>query len=134
MANFNIFRFNAHTHTRTHTHIHTHTHKRHNEDQATCVVGSLNIPPSSQINNNTKKSCRVENGRSPSFTSIQYIYIGLFDGHGGTGAALKASKELHQIVHEGLAFSCNQCNFMSKRKGAIKRHKQKNIHPIDILL
>ena len=26
----------------------------------------------------------------------------MFDGHGGPGAALKASKELHQIVHEGL--------------------------------
>ena len=33
---------------------------------------------------------------------IQYLYIGLFDGHGGPGAAIKASKELHQIVHEGL--------------------------------
>ena len=44
----------------------------------------------------------MKNGRIPSITSIHYIYIGLFDGHGGTGAALKASKELHQIVHEGL--------------------------------
>ena len=34
--------------------------------------------------------------------TIRYLYIGLFDGHGGPGAAIKASKELHQIVHEGL--------------------------------
>ena len=33
---------------------------------------------------------------------INYLYIGLFDGHGGPGCALKASKELQQIVHEGL--------------------------------
>ena len=39
-------------------------------------------------------------GKSKS--TIKYLYIGLFDGHGGPGCALKASKELHQIVHEGL--------------------------------
>ena len=33
---------------------------------------------------------------------IRYLYVGLFDGHGGPGVAIKASKELHQIVHEGL--------------------------------
>ena len=33
---------------------------------------------------------------------IKYLYIALFDGHGGPGVAIKASKELHQIVHEGL--------------------------------
>ena len=33
---------------------------------------------------------------------IKYLYIPLFDGHGGPGVAIKASKELHQIVHEGL--------------------------------
>ncbi len=33
---------------------------------------------------------------------IPYLYVGLFDGHGGPGCAVKASKELQQIVHEGL--------------------------------
>ena len=42
------------------------------------------------------------NGNSADEGPIPYLYIGLFDGHGGPGCAVKASKELHQIVHEGL--------------------------------
>ena len=34
--------------------------------------------------------------------TIPYLYVGLFDGHGGAGAAVKISKELHSMLHEGL--------------------------------
>ncbi|TRY76263.1 hypothetical protein TCAL_02675 [Tigriopus californicus] len=33
---------------------------------------------------------------------IPYLYVGVFDGHGGAGAAVKVSKDLHGILHEGL--------------------------------
>lgn len=33
---------------------------------------------------------------------IPYLYVGVFDGHGGSGAAVKVAKELHGILHEGL--------------------------------
>ena len=76
---------------------------RYNEDQATCVLGEIIIPPTSQINNNVNKAYCAENKRHLTRpTSVRYLYIGMFDGHGGPGAAIKASKELHQIVHEGL--------------------------------
>jgi len=74
---------------------------RYNEDQATCVLGNINIPPKSKINNNIKLSYLGETNRCL-MRPIKYVYVGLFDGHGGPGAAIKASKELHQIVHEGL--------------------------------
>ena len=75
--------------------------KRYNEDQAQCVIGNINIPPKSQINNNIRRAYLGDQNRCL-MKPIRYIYIGLFDGHGGPGAAIKASKELHQIVHEGL--------------------------------
>ena len=34
--------------------------------------------------------------------SIPYLYVGLFDGHGGAGCAVKVSKELHKLLHESL--------------------------------
>ncbi len=34
--------------------------------------------------------------------AIPYMYLGIFDGHGGSGCAIKVSKELHAILHEGL--------------------------------
>jgi len=34
--------------------------------------------------------------------TIPYLYIGIFDGHGGPGAAVKVSKELHGLLHESL--------------------------------
>ena len=74
---------------------------RYNEDQAQCAIGELRIPPNSQINNNTRKFCFADTNRGQ-LRPIRYLYIGLFDGHGGPGVAIKASKELHQIIHEGL--------------------------------
>ena len=61
---------------------------RYNEDQASIILKQLR-PKSSP-------------------TPINYLYIGLFDGHGGPGCALKASKELHQIVHEGFEDALEQ--------------------------
>ena len=52
-----------------------------NEDQATVVEGEL--------------TC------SNGVRRIPYLYVGLFDGHGGTGCAVKVSRELHNILHEG---------------------------------
>ena len=43
-----------------------------------------------------------ELSRSRDAKPIKYFYAGLFDGHGGPGAAIKTSKELHHIIHEGL--------------------------------
>lgn len=54
---------------------------KHNEDQATVIEGRL----------------VGMNG-----VAIPYLYVGLFDGHGGAGCAIKVSKELHAILHEGL--------------------------------
>ncbi|CAB4056074.1 MSI [Lepeophtheirus salmonis] len=34
--------------------------------------------------------------------SIPYFFIGLFDGHGGPGTSVKASKELHLVVKQSL--------------------------------
>ena len=53
------------------------------------------------MNNNTRKAYLADKNRGL-LRPIRYLYIGLFDGHGGPGVAIKASKELHQIVHEGL--------------------------------
>ena len=61
---------------------------RYNEDQACIFQGQLR--PKSDL------------GSMETAKSINYLYIGLFDGHGGPGCAVKASKELQQIVHEGL--------------------------------
>ena len=61
---------------------------RYNEDQACIFQGQLR--PKSDLGNNQKAK------------PINYLYVGLFDGHGGPGCAVKASKELQQIVHEGL--------------------------------
>ena len=58
---------------------------RYNEDQACVFEGQL-------------RPKRAADDNKP----INYLYIGLFDGHGGPGCAVKASKELQQIVHEGL--------------------------------
>eukprot|EP00095_Tigriopus_kingsejongensis_P001652 maker-scaffold801_size95070-snap-gene-0.20 protein:Tk01652 transcript:maker-scaffold801_size95070-snap-gene-0.20-mRNA-1 annotation:"hypothetical protein DAPPUDRAFT_323991" len=52
-----------------------------NEDQATVHEGKL----------------KGMNG-----VEIPYLYVGIFDGHGGWGAAIKVSKELHTMLHEGL--------------------------------
>ena len=59
---------------------------RYNEDQACVFEGQLR----------PKRAAAEDN------KPINYLYIGLFDGHGGPGCAVKASKELQQIVHEGL--------------------------------
>lgn len=56
---------------------------RYNEDQASIFQGQL------RPRGNTMKA-------------FNYLYVGLFDGHGGPGCAIKASKELQQIIHEGL--------------------------------
>ena len=69
---------------------------RYNEDQASIILKQLR-PKSSQ-------------------TPINYLYIGLFDGHGGPGCALKASKELHQIVHEGFEDALEQIVGAYKRE------------------
>ena len=61
---------------------------RYNEDQACIFQGQLR--PKSDL------------GSSQKAQPINYLYFGLFDGHGGPGCAVKASKELQQIVHEGL--------------------------------
>jgi protein phosphatase 1H len=61
---------------------------KYNEDQASVFIGQLRLksdPVTGAVNK-----------------PITYLYIGLFDGHGGPGCAIKASKELQQIVHEGL--------------------------------
>ena len=73
---------------------------RYNEDQVQCAIGEINIPHKSQMNNNTRN--RISDKNRGLLRPIRYLYIGLFDGHGGPGVAIKASKELHQIVHEGL--------------------------------
>ena len=62
---------------------------RYNEDQACIFQGQLR--PKSDLGSSEKKA-----------QPINYLYFGLFDGHGGPGCAVKASKELQQIVHEGL--------------------------------
>ena len=69
---------------------------RYNEDQASIVLSKLR-PKSSDI-------------------SINYLYIGLFDGHGGPGCAVKASKELHQIVHESLEDALEKIMFAFKKE------------------
>ena len=69
---------------------------RYNEDQASIVLSQLR-PKSSD-------------------RSINYLYIGLFDGHGGPGCAVKASKELHQIVHEGLEDVLEKIMFAFKKE------------------
>ena len=69
---------------------------RYNEDQASIILKQLR-PKSSP-------------------TPINYLYIGLFDGHGGPGCALKASKELHQIVHEGFEDALEQIVGAYKRE------------------
>ena len=74
---------------------------RYNEDQAQYAIGQIDIPPTSRINNNIRKLYLNSQNRC-SMKPIKYLYIALFDGHGGPGVAIKASKELHQIVHEGL--------------------------------
>ncbi len=33
---------------------------------------------------------------------IPYIYFGIFDGHAGSGCAVTAANELHQVVHNKL--------------------------------
>ena len=63
---------------------------RYNEDQACIFQGQLR--PKSDLGNYSQKKTKP----------INYLYFGLFDGHGGPGCAVKASKELQQIVHEGL--------------------------------
>ena len=40
--------------------------------------------------------------KSTNGVEIPYLFIGLFDGHGGSGAGIKVAKEMHQILHEGL--------------------------------
>lgn len=60
---------------------------RYNEDQACIYQGQLRPKSSNDLAGQK---------------AINYLYIGLFDGHGGPGCAVKASKELQQIVHEGL--------------------------------
>ena len=69
---------------------------RYNEDQASIVLSQLR-PKSSDM-------------------SINYLYIGLFDGHGGPGCAIKASKELHQIVHESLEDALEKIMFALKKE------------------
>ena len=55
---------------------------------------------------------------------INYLYVGLFDGHGGPGCALKASKELHQIVHEGLEDALEQIVNANKKEKEGKLQKK----------
>ena len=69
---------------------------RYNEDQASIILSQLR-PKSSDI-------------------LINYLYIGLFDGHGGPGCAVKASKELHQIVHESLEDALEKIMFAFKKE------------------
>jgi serine/threonine protein phosphatase PrpC len=81
-----------------------HKNSRYNEDQVQCAIGEISIPHKSLYkiqNNNTRKAYLADKNRGV-LRPIRYLYIGLFDGHGGPGVAIKASKELHQIVHEGL--------------------------------
>ena len=55
---------------------------RYNEDQAAVYQGELS--------------------RGRGFKPVKYLYVAVFDGHGGPGAAVKAMKEMHEIVREGL--------------------------------
>ena len=70
---------------------------RYNEDQASIILSQLR----------PKSSDR---------SIINYLYIGLFDGHGGPGCAVKASKELHQIVHESLEDALEKIMFALKKE------------------
>ena len=80
---------------------------RYNEDQASIILSQLR-PKSSDI-------------------LINYLYIGLFDGHGGPGCAVKASKELHQIVHESLEDALEKIMFAFKKEqeGTITQRARK---------
>lgn len=62
---------------------------RQNEDQAVCHQGVLLCTYGS---------------REKKF--IPYTYYGLFDGHGGTGAALAAANQLHHLLQVVLIFIC----------------------------
>lgn len=62
---------------------------KHNEDQAVCLQGVL--------------LCNIGWARKE---YIPYTYYGLFDGHGGTGAALAAASQLHHLLQVILIFCC----------------------------
>ena len=55
----------------------------YNEDQATAIRNKLEPTPNA---------------------AIPYEYFALFDGHAGVGAALRASRQLHHILHVRLCF------------------------------
>lgn len=63
---------------------------KNNEDQAVCLQGVL--------------LCRISVTRKE---YVPYTYYGLFDGHGGTGAALAAANQLHHLLQVILIFECN---------------------------
>lgn len=66
-----------------------------NEDQAAFHRGVLRTRDSDP---------EVECGVSGDW-EIPYIYFGIFDGHAGSGCAVTAANELHQVVHKKL-MSC----------------------------
>ena len=66
---------------------------RFNEDQSCIFRGQLRPPKSEAYN------LEAEDG---SVKPINYLYIGLFDGHGGPGCALKASKGTIHILFQNL--------------------------------
>ena len=42
------------------------------------------------------------NSDVPEHFDIPYVYFGIFDGHAGSGCAVTAANELHQVVHKRL--------------------------------
>ena len=82
-----------------------------NEDQGRIHVGYLerNTP----VENGTLQESSSPKFHTPPSTPekdlsqhnrqrIPYVYFALFDGHAGTGAAISASFELHNILHVGM--------------------------------
>ena len=77
-----------------------------NEDQARIHVGYLENRPtgenghcSSPAEFHTPPSTpEKEAGQPAPPHRLPYVYFALFDGHAGTGAAVSASQELHNIV------------------------------------
>ena len=43
-----------------------------------------------------------ENFGAAEHFDIPYVYFGIFDGHAGSGCAVTAANELHQVIHKRL--------------------------------
>lgn len=73
-----------------------------NEDQAAFHRGVLRTRdlPDDEIPVPSTAEARLEQERN--HFEIPYVYFGIFDGHAGSGCAVAAANDLHQIVHKRL--------------------------------